>query len=314
MSQEIAQTFIDHVLKNASKVYDTIRGSYNVELPEIIITCPENIQKYSVVFEAKGGFVPQKIKFPHGIPRRIKLRSIRGMVDLSDAISYTSDGFNLNTKSMSSHDTFILDLEYEIKDPNYLTSLVERHHAKEIPKDDNNEYWMHAELKHPKLLIQKYGKLELQDIDFNVDVGISNDINTAIPDAFKKELEIGNEMLRENNPRRIQQLGYEKVQAMKSRGKSKSAMEALSGLQDLFVPNSFRKYIDVEKDFHYADCVWGTKYHDTVPWNLTWPKSMKIISRTDLNLNNFAAEGIVKYKRKNFVIEIGKVIGEKTDF
>ena len=311
MSQEIAQRLMDQALKNASNVYDTIRGSYKVDLPEIIIYCPENIQKYSVIFEANGGYIPKKIKFPYGIPRRIKLRSLRGMADLSDAIVQTTKGFELNTKSMLSEDTFILDIEYEIKDPNYLSSLVDRHHAKEIPNDGNNEYWMHAELKHPKVLDRKYGKLELQDIDFNVDVGISSDINTIIPDAFKRELEIGIEMFKETNPRRIQQLGFEKIQAMKSRGKNKSAVECLSGLQDLFVSNSFRKYIDVEKDFHYADCLRGNNYHDTVPWNLTWPKTMKVISRTDLNLKNFAAEGIVKYKRRDFVSEIEKIIGVK---
>ncbi|WP_135611130.1 hypothetical protein [Methanococcoides sp. AM1] len=311
MSYELAQKLTDHALKNASKVYDTIRGSYNVFPPEIVIYCPENIQKYSIVFEAKGGFLPKKIKFPYGAARRIKLRPLRGLTDLSDAVVRTTDGFELKTKSMESEDTFILDLEYDIQDPNYITSLVERHHAKEIPSTDSHEYWMHAELKHPKVLKTKYGKLELQDIDFNVDVGISGDINTVIPDAFKKELQIGVEILKETDPHRFHQLGVEKIQAMRSRGKKKTAVEALGALQEVFIPQSFCKYIDVEKDFHYSDCLRGNKCHDTVPWNLTWPKTMKVISRTDLNLDNFAAEGIVKYNRRNFVDEVGKIVGYK---
>lgn len=311
MNREIAESVTNLLVKKASNIYDTIRGSYEVYLPEIIIYCPENIQKYSIIFEAKSGMLPRKIKFPYGVPRRLKLKPLRSLADLSDAVRITNDGFEINTKSMLSTDTFILDVEYNIDNHNYLNSLVERHHAKEIPNEEDNEYWMHAELKHPKVLKNKYGKLELQDIDFNVDVGLSRDINTVIPDKFKNELEIGVELLKETNPRNIQQLGYKRIQAMRSRGKNKSAVECLNDIQDLFASQTFCKYIDVEKDFHYSDCLRGHNYHEFVPWNLTWPKTMKVVSRTDLNLDNFASEGIVKYKRRSFLDEIEKMIGSK---
>lgn len=311
MNKEIAESVTNLLVKKASKIYDTIRGSYNVDLPEMIIYCPENIQKYSIIFEAKGGIIPRKIKFPYGVPRRIKLKPLRSLSDLSDAVRITNDGFELNTKSMLSIDTFVLDVEYTIDNHNYLNSLVERHHAKEVPHDEDNEYWMHAELKHPKILKSKYGKLELQDIDFNVDVGLSRDINTVVPDQFKKELNIGIELLKETNPHNIQQLGYKRIQAMRSRGKNKSAVECLNDIQDLFASQTFCKYIDVEKDFYYSDCLRGHNYRESVPWNLTWPKTMKVVSRTDLNLNNFASEGIVKYKRRLFLDEIEKMVGSK---
>lgn len=311
MNKEIAESVTNLLVKKASKIYDTIRGSYDVDLPEIIIYCPENIQKYSVVFEAKSGILPKKIKFPYGVPRRIKLKPLRSLANLSDAIRITNNGFELNTKSMQSIDTFILDVEYQIDSSNYLTSLVERHHAKEIPNDSNNEYWMHAELKHPKVLVGKYGKFELQDIDFNVDVGLSGDINTVVPDTFKKELEVGLELLNATNVHNIQKLGYKRIQAMKLRGKKKSAIECLNEIQELFTRQTFSKYIDVEKDFHYSDCLRGHSYHEAVPWNLTWPKTMKVVSRTDLNLDNFASEGVVKYKRRTFLDEIGKIVGKK---
>lgn len=311
MNKEIAESVTTLLVKNASKIYETIRGSYKVDLPEIIIYCPENIQKYSIIFEAKGGMIPKKIKFPYGVPRRLKLKPLRSLADLSDAVRITNDGFELKTKSMSSIDTFILDVEYEIENHNYLSSLVERHHAKEIPNDEDNEYWMHAELKHPKVLKSKYGKLELQDIDFNVDVGLSKDINTVIPDTFKNELEIGMELLKATNPHSIQQLGYKRIRAMRLRGKNKSAIECLNDIQELFARQNFCKYIDVEKDFHYSDCLRGHNYHEAVPWNLTWPKTMKIVSRTDLNLDNFASEGVVKYKKRSFLDEIEKMVGSK---
>jgi len=36
---------------------------------------------------------------------------------------------------------------------------------------------------------------------------------------------------------------------------------------------------------------------------------MKIVSRTDLGLENFAAEGIVVYKREDFLEQVAKILG-----
>jgi len=39
---------------------------------------------------------------------------------------------------------------------------------------------------------------------------------------------------------------------------------------------------------------------------------MKVISRTDLGLEKFAAEGIVIYKREDFLEQVAKVLGFDT--
>lgn len=310
IESEPAKKIIESVLKNSSKIYENIRGSYKAYLPEITLYCPDNIQKYSLAFEAKGGFIPPKLTFNYGRPIRAKVRTLTGGIDLSQSLQITENGFEISTKSMTSGDLYLLDVEYKINDPHYLNSLVHRSHAKEIPKEDNDEYWMHAELKHPNVLKTKYGKLDLQDLDFNVDVGISGDINTIIPESFKKELDIGVAMLNEKNPREIQKLGFQRVQAMKSRGKSKSALDCLNDVQELFFPTKFCKYIEVERDFHYSECHRGNSFDSSLPWNLTWPKTMKVVSRADLNLENCAVNGTIKYKKKNFLDEITKIIGK----
>lgn len=305
-----AKQIIESVLKNSSKIYETIRGSYEVYPPEITLYCPDSIQKFSMAFRAKGGFIPPKMKFPNGRPIRAKVRTLTGGVDLSQSLKMTDNGFELSTKSMSSGDLYLLDVEYKINDPNYLTSLVHRSHAKEIPKEESDEYWMHAELKHPNVLKTKYGKLDLQDLDFNVDVGISRDISTVIPESFKKELNIGVEILNENNPHKMQKLAYKRVQAKKLRGKNKSAVECLGDIQELFFPTKFCKYIEVDNDFRFSNCHRGNNFDNSLPLNLTWPKTMKVVSRADLNLENCAVDGTVKYRKKNFIDEISKIIGK----
>jgi len=305
---EIAQKGTEEVVKNASKIYEIIRGSYHPLNQEIIVTCPENIQKYSIAFEGSGGYVPKSIKFPNGKPLRVKLRPLRSGSDMSSAIQYLDDGFELLTSEMAKEDLFLLDIEYRISTGDFLDSLVERNRAKELPKDRENEYWMHAELKHPKVLSTKYGRLDLQDVDFTVDVGVSEDINMIIPPVFRTEMEAAVKLLDELNPHEKYVKGLQHLQARKSRSKGGNLISTLGNLQNLFFPQKFCRFIDVQRDFHYSDCIRGSSYYDNVPIP-TWPKTMKIVSRTDLGLENFAAEGIVVYKREDFLEQVAKILG-----
>ncbi|WP_309492716.1 hypothetical protein [Candidatus Hecatella orcuttiae] len=306
----LAEKGVGEIIKTASKIYETIKGSYKVLNQEIVVLCPESVQHFSIAFEATGGFLSQKIKFPFGKPLRVRLRPLRSLQDLSEAIFLTEEGFEINTRGMQAEDTFLLDVDYRITDPKFVDALVQRNHARELPKDRESEYWMHAQLKHPKVFQTKYGRLDLRDVDFSVNVGISEDIKMSIPSAFRRELEAGVKLLMERDPHRKYMLGREHVKAMRARGKGKSVIELLGDLQDLFFPRTFRKFVEVKKDFRYSECHRGSDFYETVPFP-TWPKTMKVISRTDLGLERYAAEGILVYKKADFLEQVSKILGVK---
>jgi len=304
----IARKGIEEILKNSSKVIEVLQGHYRDLNREMIVYCPENIQKNSIIFEARGGVLPQKIRFPFGKPRRVKLRPVNGNADLSSSVTITDDGFELNTKKLKQEDLFILDYEYRLKNHQFLDALVEKNHAKEIPTDMESEFWIHAELKHPNILKTKYGKLELQDIDFNIDVGISGDIKTVIPSSFKRELEAAKMLVKEPDTHKKYRLGMNHVYMMRERGKKEDVITSLSHLQELFFPTKFCDYIDVTKDFHYSNCKQGTNYYDNLPF-ASWPKTMTVISRADLNLEKFAAAGTVIYHKNDFLAKVAEILG-----
>lgn len=304
----LATKGVEELIKNHSNILDSMTGHYKVLNQEMVVYCPENIQKNSIIFEARGGILPRKIKFPYGKPRRIKIKPIIGNVDLSDAVNVSDIGFELDTKLISKTDTFILDFEYKLKNLYFLDALVERNRAREIPKDAESEYWIQAGLKHPNVLKTKYGKLELQDIDFNVDVGISEDIKTVIPSPFEKELEAAVKLIHERDAHKKWKLGYAHSQAMQSRGKYDDVLQSLAHLQELFFPQKFARFVDVKDDFHYSNCHQGNNYHDQIPFP-TWPKTMTVTSRTDLNLDKCAADGKLVYKKRDFLDQVGKILG-----
>jgi len=304
----IAEKGTEEIVENASKIYEIIRGSYTPLSQEIIVECPENKQKYSIAFEAKGGYLPKKIKFLNGKPVRVNLRPLRSGQDISNAINLLENGFELSTSAMSKEDLFLLDIEYKISNPDYLNSLVERNRAKEVPKDKEDEYWMHAELKHPKALKTKYGRLDLRDIDFTVDVGITEDVNLIIPPSFRTEMEASIQVLDELNPRDKYVKGLWQIRAKKTRKNKKNIIAVANNIQNLFLPQKFCNFIEVKQDFRFMECMRGQNYYENIS-SLYLPKTMEIVSRTDLGLEKFASHGVLIYKKESLLTQISKIIG-----
>src|SRR3989442_9954576 len=128
--ESLGKSGTEEVLKQASRIYAALLGKSEILQQDITILCLEQIQQYSIAFEASGGLLgANKIRFPYGKPNRVKLRPLRGGVELVDAISILEDGFEIKTKGMQQHDVFLMDVEYPITDPSYFGSMIRRHNA-----------------------------------------------------------------------------------------------------------------------------------------------------------------------------------------
>lgn len=305
----VAEKGIREIAKKTSKFHREIKDDFNVLNEDITISCPENIQKCSTIFECKHKLMNNKKRIKGGKVRRATIRSVRSSGNYNDAINYLPDGFEINLKKLNTDDTYILDVDYFIDDPNFLDSFINRHKSDDIPfqdyKDDGiREYWMHAELKHPKILQESYGKFDFQDIDFKVDVGVQQDVKTEISPKFRSEIDRLCELIQEKNPRAMFKRGSAYIASKKSR--KGTTNDILSELQEVFSPNIFKNYVDVHDDFYYLDCQRGVNYHDNLPIP-TWPKTMDVISRTDITLEKPAASGTLIYKRNEFIDKIYKV-------
>ncbi len=232
--KSLAEKGVQDIIKTASKIYECIRGNFKILDKEIIVNCPDLIQKYSILFQAAGGVVKvasKKIKFPFGKPVNVVLRPLGALQEIQDAISINGTGFEISTKGLSKYDEFSLDIEYNIRDIRFVNALVHKNVLREVPKDKENEYWMHAELKHPKVLQTTYGKLDMNNLDFNVDVGISEDIKMQIPTSFMHELKTGVELLSERDWHKKAKLGLIHARAMRERRKKENVLKLLDEME-----------------------------------------------------------------------------------
>lgn len=305
-----AERGVNEVARRAEKLRSVLTGDFRVVSEEITIKCPEETEVVSLAFEPHAGAFGQKVRFPFGRPERAHLRPLEGDPDLfRDALVVHDKGFDIITRGMGSSRLFLLEVEYEIEHPRLLDGLVQRNTPVESPKTNSTEYWLHAELRHPAALKTRYGRFDLQDLEFAVDVGIAESVKTVIPDSLVKELETAVALLESREKLRKRALAEEHLEAMQLRG-GESTVRLLGGLQTVFAPAAFRRFLEVKRDFRYGDCERGVSLYDSLPIP-TWPRFMKVVSRTDLSLDRPAAQGTLVYKKDEFQRRVGELVTSK---
>jgi len=310
--KEIVSKVLKKMLKKSENVDKTLSEDFKILGREMRIECPQSIQHYSISFEVKksGFFSSHKKKFNFGKVRRVTLRPIMSLQNIPDAISYLENGFEINLRKLEPGNLYLLDIDYFIDDERFIDALVSRNVPKETFTDEIGEYWIEAQLKHPNTFKQYFEYIELKDLDLSVDVSVYNDIKMKVPSVFKRQLGVAVQILSKHHGGRdelVKLLGQhgQLLRAQKEKYYGE-LFDILQDIQDLFSPYTFSNFVEIKKDFYYYGCERGGDFYETLPFP-TWPKFMKVISRTDLNFDKPAADGIVVFKRKDFLKEIEKI-------
>jgi hypothetical protein len=205
----------------------------------------------------------------------------------------------------SDADLISMTVSYGIDDISVLDDLVDRQTAHEPSGSEHNEYWMSAQLKHPKVLMENFGRFDLKDVDVTVDVGVQNELKATLPKPFIRRLKEFFDIMAQTDPRQQ----FKAIPRLRRLAKGKTAgreFKILVDLEALFMPRAFSRYIDVLKDFRYSDSYKGTEYYE-LPIQII-PKRMNVISRADLNLEKPAAEGVLIYKNNLLIEEIDGIV------
>jgi hypothetical protein len=203
-------------------------------------------------------------------------------------------------------DLISLTTHYQINDPLLVDDLVNREKGHEPSGPEKNEYWMHAQLKHPKVLHDYgFGRFDLNDVDVTVDVGVHNELKTTLPPSFISRLKTFFDVMNETDPHR-QHLALPTLRKLAKGKTAGREFKILADLEGLFMPRTFSKYIEVLKDFRYADCYKGKECYE-LPIEII-PKKMNIISRADLTLEKPAAQGTLIYKNNLFIEALRRIL------
>lgn len=302
--KEITTPTLRNILDRGLKLIDKLKGDFSIMGQELQFLCPENCEKWSIVFQSRRGLIGGKKEFPFPLTRKVSVYSIMPLKDVtSKCINLHSDGtFELYYNNLEDSTPYILSVEFQIENPSFIDNLV----YKKVQEDTLTEYrryWMQAQLRFVDVLEKMFSNVRFEDLNFDVRVSTHEDIRTSIPESLKKELEVVVKWMSETDREQKSRLSMEHLRLLRARrgGKKKygkSILELLQELQDIFLPKTFRTFLKVEKDFYYHDCLRGVDYY-AAPFP-TWPKFMTVITRTNLSLDKPAAEGYLNFNYNNF--------------
>jgi len=281
---------------------------------EATINVPESVVDYTLCIKIPSNFRSMRKNIEIIAPSIIRAsasslypmpHSVRGAVKRLPS----GEGYVLYPKLLPPECEIIsMSVSYDIGDVTLLDDLVERTHAHEPSGPEKNEYWISAQLKHPKVLIDKFGRFDLRDVDVTVDVGIYNELKTTIPRSFVRRLRIFFDLMSETDPRQQ----FKVIPELRRLAMTKTAgreFDVLKDLETIFLPGEFSKFVEVLKDFRYSTCYKGKECYE-LPIEII-PKKMLVVSRTDLTLEKLAAEGILVYKQNLFRTAIENIFSQK---
>lgn len=313
--RELAKPVLQKLLDNGSKLINGLRSDFSLEGQDVTFLCPENRQKWSIVFTAKKGLLSGKKTFPFPSIRNVSVQSIIPYKNITDSCvsSLPEGGFELSYKRLTPNTPYLLDAEIEIGESRFMDHMIYKKVQNDTPVKGKKKYWMQAQLKFIDVFEKMFSDIRLEDLDFDVRVSTHEDIHTSVPGLFRRELEVIVEWMSETERERKRRLSREHMRLLRARrgGRSKrgkSILSLIQELQDIFLPGTFRTFLDVKRDFRYHDCLRGVDYY-SAPFP-TWPKFMTVVTRTNLNLHKPAASGLLEYDQKDFKDKISDVFGK----
>lgn len=300
MDPASATSAVASVVGTSSRIAKSIEPYFKTENQEMRINAPDRTGSLRVFATVKNNWrkkFARPIKFEHPEVYRFQVTSLPMGRSENAAITQIAGGYQLEPSNLSDCDSILLAFDFKIENEHFVDALVKTTTKHDV-QDEHDDYWITAQLRHPAALKAKNYSIELRDVDFNVDVTVHQDIKDIMPKPFLNNLETISAWIQEHDREKKLQLSMQHLR-QKGMGLAGQEVEILNNIQEAFLPSNFQKYVSVENQFRLAEVRRGLEFYESIP-NRTFPRAMTVVSRTDLNLDLCAADGVVKYKKVDF--------------
>lgn len=263
-------------------------------------------------FEVRPGRpLNRVVKIPIFDAQRANLTSLPSFTVLDDALIFDeNDGIVLSLDHMPDGvDSILLNIRCPLKHRRFMSMLVNKQVQIE-PRNDVTSYWMTAQFKHLRPLRDKLDSLRVEDLDFLVRVHIEQNIKEIIPHAFIRQLEVGRDLLQTKDREKKQSLAREHLRLAQANKLVGNEEKVIEKIEDLLKPSNFESYLDLIGQFYYHDCFQAGSFF-RVP-NFVIPSMMRVVSKTNLTLEEPAKEGELKFKRREFEDNFEEIFPKST--
>jgi len=279
--------------------------SLEIKGKELTLRVPERAIEIGISIDIhRHRLIGRTVEFP--FPEIIRARAVAlpTLIPQSQAIELSERGLSISFSKLSNDvERLLLSVQYKLPAKLFIEDIVQTNVQTE-PRAEVNEYWMHAQLRYLRDLIDVFQRFEVYDVPFLVNVAVHQEVKTSIPSNLLTSLRITREWMETHDRERKAQLSREHLRLGLGDRKVGKEHEILSSIQELFLPTRFRNFIEVEDPFRYSESIQGSS-RMAIP-NYIIPEVMKVVSRTDLSLEKPAAKGKLVYMKRKLSEEIHK--------
>lgn len=304
---------MEPTLSSASAVATAtaIVGWYD-KIKELFTDFKPETRTMSINFSRRTSQIGFQIMVPEGWrknSRKVKIPALKGynilrMTDLGfreqkHLWKLDNDGhFVLNAKELPSSDKYLIVME-GVVDENALNSIIFIKPAANRDNDDENDkYWLDSSIKQPTILEKMYEDLEIDDVNFGVNIDIDKMFGLTIPSEIKEKTEAINHLLQvssshfDRNKLINAAIDYKKQEKLSPSFEPGNFFRII---QRVTARDIIQKYIEVDQPYNVGTIEQPEKYVGVIP------QSIKVQAITRLNLRNPLANGYLVFKRESYM-------------
>lgn len=234
----------------------------------------------------------------------IKLKTIPFFND-STAIIKTEHGYYLDVKKLEDCEQFVLIIKHDAPQSS-LRELVSIQESDAPTHYDNGieEYWLSVALKKRDILDKIFSGFNISNFENHFTINIHNSVATTIPKTFVNRLNNISKYIHETDREKMTKIAHQRLKQQREKRQQEDERVLISELRSNFcTSNSFLKFIKIDEPFRYKEAIQGLDCFDGVPFDV-FPKTMDVISSTNIDFDHPTAEGKLYFKKTTFEEEI----------
>jgi hypothetical protein len=217
----------------------------------------------------------------------------------------THDGYwILNSKDLPNNDKFFLRLKGKMPKEIISKMVLINEAINRDQTEDFDRYWIKCMIRDIELIENVWDMLEIDDVNVGIKVGINRCFSSAIPPDYTSKIKATQRFLRAGHGKDREEL-YRAWAALHRSQQSKgiSPGEFMELISQLTSGESFENYVHVDEPYNL-----GTINRESDVSSIL-PKFMYVQALTNLDLNQYAADGYLVFHKKKYIENIKNNMG-----
>ena len=292
----------------------TAEGLYNIakDLKDYFSGYKPDMKKMVYNYGDRSGTMKFKITVPNNRSRltgnvEIPLREgyrvqevlAGGFDPIKIPMEIKNDIIIIDPSSLPSEEEYLITVQKDSISDEKLQNVVGIEPSTEPKaKDGVDEYWIESFIKNPALVTDIYDVFEVENIDFNIQVGVQRCFSQSIPRDLIKVFERTRDLVQASNEDDVHEV--KKIHKLRKGSQDYSEIneqDLAQFIESLASAESLNDFVSVEDPYNRREIT-------TESYDLVFPERVQVGVATRLNLDRQAADGTLRFHRNDYTEHI----------